>query len=153
VKADRARFHFEKQVMQPSDGCRLWVFGTLGKGYGRLEVNGRSEYVHVLTCTAWHGPRPEGMEVAHSCGNRRCWAGEHLRWATPKENNADKVLHGTNRAGEQNALAKLTNAQATEVRRRYAAGGVSQSTLAAEYGVDRSAISLVINRKTYREAA
>ncbi|MEO0600369.1 MAG: HNH endonuclease signature motif containing protein [Myxococcota bacterium] len=48
-------------------------------------------YVHVLVCTAWHGPPPfEGAIVLHhndvSSDNRP----ENLRWGTHRENAADR---------------------------------------------------------------
>ena len=44
---------------------------------------------------------------------------------------------------------KLTPERAADIRQKYQAG-MSQTTLAAEYGVRRATISLVVNRKTYR---
>jgi hypothetical protein len=51
-----------------------------------------------------------------------------------------------NNRGERNARARLTSAQVVEIRTRYAAGGVRQCDLAAEYGVSQAAIGFVIRR-------
>lgn len=48
---------------------------------------------------------------------------------------------------------RLSEAKATEIRRRYAAGGVSQSALAAEYGVNQTLISMVVRRQIWQRAA
>ncbi|WP_208609489.1 HNH endonuclease signature motif containing protein [Streptomyces atriruber] len=54
------------------------------------------ESAHFLVCVAFHGPRPTAShQVAHGDGdptnNRPC----NLRWATPAENSAGAVRHGT----------------------------------------------------------
>jgi DNA-binding MarR family transcriptional regulator len=42
---------------------------------------------------------------------------------------------------------KLTNEQVTDIRQRYAAGGVTQYALAAEYGIDQGHVSAIVNGK------
>ncbi len=44
---------------------------------------------------------------------------------------------------------KLSRPQAEEIRRRYAAGNITQKRLAEEYEVDESAISMIITRKRH----
>jgi hypothetical protein len=53
--------------------------------------------------------------------------------------------------GDLHPGAKLTNAQAEEIRQTYAAGGVTQSFLGEYYGVDRTTIRNVVVGRTYRE--
>jgi DNA invertase Pin-like site-specific DNA recombinase len=54
-------------------------------------------------------------------------------------------------AGEGSAKAKLTFDQVREIRARYAAGGVRQLDLAAEFGVGRSTVAQILTRKTWKE--
>jgi transcriptional regulator with XRE-family HTH domain len=54
---------------------------------------------------------------------------------------------------EKRTSSKLTLANATEIRRRYAAGGISQEALAKEYGVHQGTISNIIRRKYYAQTA
>jgi hypothetical protein len=93
---------FHAHVMESSDGCRIWPYKRIPwpwgeaprrRGYGMVWLDGRWQYVHQLTCTRWNGPRLEGMEVAHLCDDPGCWAGEHLRWASHRENMGDRVTH------------------------------------------------------------
>lgn len=51
--------------------------------------------------------------------------------------------------GERQRMAKLTDANIAEIRARYAAGGVLQAKLAAEFGVHCSAISRAIRGETW----
>lgn len=55
----------------------------------------RATPVHVLVALAFHGPRPEGMEVRHLDGTRTNNRPENLAWGTHSENMQDKVAHGT----------------------------------------------------------
>ena len=71
-------------------------------GYGYLKVNlcndrGRhkSAKVHVLVALAFHGPRPDGMQVAHVDGNRHNNRAENLTYASPTENALHMRYHGT----------------------------------------------------------
>ncbi len=52
--------------------------------------------------------------------------------------------------GERQHLAKLTETDVLEIRRLYAQGGVSQSKLAAQFGVDQTGISAIIRRFTWK---
>lgn len=52
--------------------------------------------------------------------------------------------------GEQNASAKLTEDQVREIRKRYAAGGVSLRTLGQEYGVGKSAIHQIVKGRNWK---
>jgi hypothetical protein len=58
---------------------------------------------------------PEGMQVRHLDGDTmNCRAG-NLAYGTHKENQEDKVRHGTSSYGEKNPRAKLTAEQAKAV--------------------------------------
>ena len=62
-----------------------------------LAMNGKRDFarVPVLVCEAWHGPRPEGLEVRHLDGTRLNASPENLAWGTHAENCQDTVRHGT----------------------------------------------------------
>lgn len=141
--------YFEEHVMEPSDGCRIWPYPLNSSGYGRITVDGRLQTVHALTCERWRGPRPfPKAEAAHSCGVSSCWAGEHLRWATSKENHADKIDHGTVNRGEANGRAKLTVDDVKTIK-RLRSEGRSVSELAAEYGVSRTHLHAVLSGRKW----
>lgn len=83
----------------PTD-CTTWPYSRSqsikpGQGYGLVVADGKKWYVHVLVCTWYHGPQPEGLQVRHLCGNggRGCFTPSHLRWGTAKENAADRAKH------------------------------------------------------------
>ena len=72
----------------------------------------------------------------------------NLRWDTPKANQADMRVHGTDPSGSRNGQAKLTEIEVA-LMRRDVANGMSQSAAAAKFGVCPSLVSLVVNRKRW----
>jgi hypothetical protein len=108
------------------DICEL----TPGQRFGRWKVlsrapNGLDRHVR------WH--------CMCDCGKSRAVSGLALR-----AGGSLSCGCGVPR-GEGHQASKLTFALAGEIRSKYAAGGVSQSGLAAEYGVCQRTINKVVN--------
>jgi hypothetical protein len=74
----------------------------------------------------------------------------HLSWKTPKENQADKVVHGTNggHKGEENWKAILSEADVLKIRAMPMPINISH--VARSFGVSRQCIGDVIYRKRWR---
>ena len=86
-----------------------------------------------------HGEPPPGdWEAAHSCNNPLCVNPTHLRWATPRENHADKIGNGTTARGAKNRKARLSEADAKAIK--YERTAERPTDLGREYGVDPSTI-------------
>lgn len=138
-----AQQHLLKVVMSfVGDECLPWTFARLRKGEGSVTWEGRRQTVGRVICILRHGPPPTPLhEGAHSCGkgHEGCCNPAHLSWKTPKENNADKIAHGTLPVGERVRTAKLTAAQVLEARRLR--GVVSQQSIADRFGVSQAVIS------------
>ena len=52
--------------------------------------------IHVLVAAAWHGPRPDGMDVCHANDIKTDNRPENLRYGTRSENLLDAVRNGIN---------------------------------------------------------
>jgi hypothetical protein len=143
-------------------GCWEWTARRHRKGYGQFTMDrGGSRWTTVAAHrVAWeltHGPIPEGQLVCHRCDNPPCCNPEHLFLGTTSDNVVDSVVKGrwtrnpwrNQPKGERTANAKLTEAAVREIRQRYATGGISQQTLATEYGVNQTKISAVVRRETW----
>ena len=143
--------------------CIGWERGKTHDGYGRVWVDGKARYAHVVALEL-HTPRPIGkicsikgnwvpghrLEAAHGrCHNPACFNPLHLSWKTAAENNADKKLDGTNNDNEANGQCKLSNAVVARIREIYKGRGKgpSQSELAKEFGCSQAQISLIVNGK------
>lgn len=96
--------------------------------------------VHTLVCVAFHGPRPDGQQVAHSDGNKENNAPSNLRWATAKENMGDTLAHGSRVWGSRHYRAKLSDADVATIL-HLRSSGVTIRELAARFGVHKTTIS------------
>lgn len=96
-------------------------------------------YLHELVTTAFHGPRPAGLEVCHKDGVRSNCAEANLRWGTRSSNALDRHAHETmNQArGEVHAHAKLTE-DAVRFIRKYPSR--SSRDLGRKFGVSHGTI-------------
>jgi DNA-binding transcriptional regulator YiaG len=119
------------------------------KGYLRVrlscECDVTTHKVHRLVADAFIGPSV-GLEVNHKDHDRQNNAASNLEYVTPKGNSLHKTKAGRAVRGERVPQAKLTDGEVVAIR---AAVGVSQTALAAKYGVSRRAIQLVLNGKTW----
>ena len=66
----------------PTSGCWLWIGSLTAAGYGRIFVNGKSEYVHRVM----YGDIPEGLEIDHLCRVPSCCNPAHLEAVTHQDN-------------------------------------------------------------------
>ena len=85
-------------VNNANDSCLTWPFTKSTRGYASIYVNGCGAYGHRVMCELAHGPAPSAKHVAaHSCGkgHKACVNPRHVRWATKKEDAADRKIHGT----------------------------------------------------------
>lgn len=130
--------------------CLPWPFATDQNGYGKIRYDGRSQRVNGVVCAMIHGSPPTPRhEVAHSCGNGTlgCCAPRHLSWKTHAENEADKLVHGTLRTGEDHGRSRFTNEQIRAIR---SLSGVRlQREIADQFATSQGQISAIINRRIY----
>jgi hypothetical protein len=102
----------------------------------------KTAYVHQLVAEAFIGPCPPGKQVAHRDGNGKRCRLSNLRYATPKENDADKIGHGTRPRGEKNGHAKLTKRDVKAIRVR-CGRRESQRSIATDFDVSQSVVSRI----------
>lgn len=138
----RVRCAVRRRYLKPGD---LVSLNVLKDGRIFAELDGKKRSVHRLVCRAFHGDAPSLMhEVAHNNGNPANNAAGNVRWATHKENCADKKLHGTENPprGEKQGRSKLRADQVKEIRRRIDCGeGVM--AISREFRVSHGAIGLI----------
>lgn len=143
--AEQKEFIKQALIYQGED-CLVWPWGRYKSGYACIPGDGKSLYGHRYVCAEAHGAAPSDKhEAAHRCGVRPCINPKHLRWATPKENNADKILHGTLLTGDKHPNTKLTSARLKELKSLL--GTTSHTALAKKFGVSRSHVSVIASGK------
>lgn len=136
----------EAHVGYRGEGCLIWPYSKSRTGYGA--VNG--ERAHRLMCGLAHGEPPSALhEAAHSCGNGHgsCIHPQHLRWATPKENAADRKAHGTHQT--EQFRVKLTPDDVIAIREWDA----PDTEAAIAFGVSQRTIGKVRRRESWRHVA
>jgi hypothetical protein len=135
--------------------CWIWTASRTIHGYGKFFYQDRLRGAHIVAyiLSAGHEPPPDAPCILHACdgGNIGCVRPSHLFAGTQQDNMTDMILKGRACLGPGRALAKLSYALADEIRARYATGRESHETLAANYGVSRTAISQVLNRLTWNQ--
>jgi len=138
-----------------SGECWAWKGSVCSNGYGRVSVNGALTGAHRHAWAITNGPIPEGICVLHRCDNPPCVNPAHLWLGTQLENIQDRVAKGRNGAtgskhGADGYNAKLTSEAVSEIRSRYAAGGITQQQLGEAHGVNRSTIGYIVRNNTWK---
>jgi len=140
-------------------GCWGWTGRLEENGYGRFNADGRTMWAHRAAYELFVGPIPEGLEVCHTCDNRRCVRPDHLFVGTRKDNMADAKNKGRMSNGSRHAAAllagkdryhaaKLTPDDVRVIRQRLA-GGHRTSDIARDFGVTPGTIFQIRTGKTW----
>lgn len=134
---------FEAYVIR-RDGCWGWGGGVDKDGYGVFMFRGKQYRAPSVSLGLDGRPVPRGMYACHHCDVPACARPDHLYVGSPAQNAADAKSRGRLRPGRK---AKLTPDQVIEIR---SASG-NHRVIAEQYGVSRAAISLIRERKTWRD--
>lgn len=111
----------------------------------------RSWTVHKFVALAFHGAKPEGLEINHIDGvktnNKPC----NLEYVSKSENlkHAYKIGLISPKIGSSNGNAKLTEQDVKEIREHAANSGryYGRKMLAEKYGVSECTIKEVVTRR------
>jgi len=119
-------------------------------GYRKLIIcnNGKRLHkrLHVLIANAFLGNQPEGTVVCHIDGDLKNNRADNLKYATQKENIADKIKHGTVINGERSPTAKLKKSQVIKIYKSKKPSG----KIAKEYGVSKGAIDGIRSGRNWK---
>lgn len=131
------------RILKPYSSAKGYLVVALSKK-GKV----KNFYVHQLVAAAFIGKRPKGHQVAHWNGNKKDNRVLNIRYATPKQNAADRKRHGTHLTGEKVNSAKLSSLQVKWVRTN--ARKMSAVKMSRRLNVSRTTIGLILHNKTWR---
>lgn len=102
---------------------------------------------HRLVWRHFKGPIPTGLTINHKDGQKKRNVPDNLELATYSEQQihatqALKVGHACNQHGSKNSMAKLSEIQAIEIKRRRKTGE-SLKSIAKDYGISDRAVSKI----------
>lgn len=109
----------------------------------------RHHMVHQLVAREFHGLCPPGKMVCHGPAGMLENAEDNLGYGTGAENQAHRERDGTSNTGARNPGAKLSEESVRQIRARREAGEL-QKDLAAEYGVSKAAVSMLISGQRWK---
>ena len=147
-----ARF-MAKVDKRGEDQCWPWLGGGNEHGYGVFWNGERLEKAPRFSFRAFVTVLARTQVCRHTCDNPACVNPAHLVAGTTQDNVNDmwsrKRATVQLRRGVSQTQAKLDDSAAAEIRAKWAAGGVKQRELAAEFGVSQRMIWNVIHGKNW----
>ncbi len=136
----------EGQVINKTNGHILKPQPN-GKGYLRVKIDGKLRFVHRLVAKKYI-PNPENKEqVNHKDGNKLNNCVDNLEWTTNNENRNHAVKNGLHLQGETCPQTKLNKEKVLYIREHLE---ISSQKLAEMFGVSRSTINDVKQRRTWK---
>ena len=127
---------WEKVNKNGLNGCWIWTW-SLMKGYGRIEIEGKTKRAHVVSWEWYKGRKvKDGYILHHECKHKNCVNPMHLQEMTEAKHDKHH--------------SKLTEKIVLEIRADWATGKYTQKELAKKYDVSISTISNIVNRKTWK---
>lgn len=117
-----------------------------------LVKDGKTSYCRIarLVCEAFLGEPPSSRhQAAHKDADRTNDNLSNLRWATPEENEADKIDVGTSLHGSRHHAVKLTAQQVADIR----ASSETSFVLAERYGVSHGHIRVLKSGRGWNHPA
>lgn len=120
-----------------TNGCWYWT-GHVVDGYGSIKIYGKEIKAHRYSFAIHYGYLPADLKICHTCDVRHCVRPTHLFVGTDADNARDRTTKGRGAS----VLTREIVERLPIIKRRTR---LTDSQLAAIYGVNQSTISRAIN--------
>lgn len=147
------RERFWERVSLPfgttDDDCWEWIGRKGRRGYGVFGSNSKRESAHRLSYRLHRGAIPRGLLVCHHCDCPSCVNPHHLFVGTHSDNIRDACRKGRPLRGSRHPRAKITEANAIQIREQFKAG-TSAKMLGKAFGISEVAVRAILSRRNWR---
>ncbi len=133
------------------DSCWLWTgarYGCSPYGHWWSPEARHDMATHRYVASLAYGALPVDAVVLHSCDEPACCNPLHLIVGTQRQNIRDMYQKGRGRQGAAHSGRKLTD---DDVREVFASGGTN-GEIAARFGISKTTVSHIKNRRVRRDA-
>lgn len=132
-------------------------------GYKAIHLvrNGKSykRYIHRLLLETFVGPCPKNKQCRHLDGNKLNLNLSNLKWGTRRENQHDRMKHGTANYGETHGMTKLTNTDVLQIRKlgkeankhtRKIDNGGNYREIAKKFSIAPSTVGAIVQGRAWK---
>lgn len=144
-----AAFWSRVSISDDRNACWPWLGWCYGNGYGSFKMKTGKVTTHRFAYEAANGPIPPGLNVLHSCDNRKCCNPNHLRIGTQKENIVEMFQKGRRTIkgvrGEASRWCRFSDEFVKSALDRFKTSGMSQAAFAREIGMSTAQFNKIVN--------
>jgi hypothetical protein len=136
-----------------------WTGGLDKNGYGNFRFDGRIHWAHRVAYELFREPISADLVIRHKNDVPHDVNPWNMVVGTQTDNMADMYARGREAPGEVRSIpirgelnyaAKVSEGDVLEIRRAYAAGGVTLEGLGIRYGMTPQGIAAIVKRKTWK---
>lgn len=159
------KFLYDNSEKITECGCWIWLNGVDKDGYGQTWYRGKNIRAHRASYMLHVGEILSSHVIMHTCDVTACINPYHLKQATQKYNNDDKMIKGRHRvargdehytrkiryarAGEKCPVAKLSETEIIEIRYMFSSG-IKQKVIAEKFNISRTCVSSIVTRRNWQ---
>lgn len=143
---------FWSRVKITESGCWIWSGSRVSNRYGSFCLMGKNgQLAHRISWLFTFDVIPSGLKCLHECDNGFCVRPDHLFIGTQKDNVRDMLEKGRDNYanGSTQSFAKMSAAKVIKLRRLANTGKYIDRELAKMFGVARSVVNKIRNRKLW----